>query len=73
MIKQLRTSMSVQKIVDDISQGIAEDKISSLDAMLDFCRLCEVLRSGKLICDWHKSSLKVPESCNVCPTIAKID
>jgi hypothetical protein len=73
MVKQLRASISVQKIVNDIAQGIAEDNISPFDAMLDFCRLCEALRSGKLICDWHKNSLKVPESCNVCPTTIKKD
>lgn len=68
MVKQLENSTSVQTIVDEISQGIAANKTSPLDAMLHFCTLCKTLRSGDLICDWHKGCLDVPESCKVCPT-----
>ncbi len=71
MVKQLEASPSVQAIVNEIAEGIAADKMSPFDAMLQFCRLCEALRSGDLICDWHKSCLMVPESCNVCPPAAK--
>jgi len=71
MVKQLEASPSVQAIVNEIAEGIAADKMSPFDAMLQFCRLCEALRSGDLICDWHKSRLMVPESCNVCPPAAK--
>jgi len=71
MVKQLEESPIVQKLVEEIAEGIAADKISPFDAMLHFCKLCEVLRSGDLICDWHKGCLDVPESCNVCPATAK--
>jgi len=71
MVKQLEDSPSVRAIVDEITEGIAADKISPLDAMLHFCKLCEALRSGDLICDWHKSCLAIPEACNVCPPTAK--
>ena len=71
MVKQLDDSPSVRKIVDEIAEGIATDKTSPLDAMLHFCELCGALRSGDLICDWHKDCLDVPEACNVCPTIKK--
>ena len=71
MVKQLEDSASVRAIVNEIAEGIAADKISTLDAMLQFCRLCEALRSGDMICDWHKSCLAVPDTCNVCPTSAK--
>ncbi len=71
MVKQLEDSPSVRAIVNEIAEGIAADKISPLDAMLQFCRLCEALRSGDMICDWHKSCLDVPDTCNVCPTSAK--
>ena len=67
-VKQLEASPSVQKIVDEIAQGIADDKISPLDAMMQFCKLCEALRSRDIICDWHKACLSVPDGCNVCPT-----
>jgi predicted transcriptional regulator len=71
MVKQLEDSASVLVIVNEIAEGIAADKISPLDAMLQFCRLCEALRSGDMICDWHKNCLDVPDTCNVCPTSAK--
>ena len=71
MVKQLEASPSVRAIVNEIAEGIAADKISPFDAMLHFCKLCEALRCGDMICDWHKGSLTVPESCNVCTTSAK--
>ncbi len=71
MVKQLEASPSVQAIVCEIAEGIAAEKMSPFDAMLQFCKLCEALRSGDLICDWHKGCLMVPESCNVCPTQTK--
>jgi predicted transcriptional regulator len=71
MLKQLEASPSVMAMVDEIAEGITAEKISPFDAMLHFCKLCKALRSGDLICDWHKGSLAVPESCDVCPPTAK--
>ena len=71
MVKQLEASPSVRAIADEIAEGIAADKVSPLDAMLQFCKLCEALRSGDMICEWHKGCLDVPEACDVCPPIAE--
>ncbi|MCW4016377.1 MAG: hypothetical protein NWF06_08410 [Candidatus Bathyarchaeota archaeon] len=71
LVKQLEASPSVQKLVAEIAEGIATDKISPFDAMLHFCKLCEVLRSGDMICDWHKGCLSVPDTCSVCPSTDK--
>jgi predicted transcriptional regulator len=71
MVKQLEDSPSVRATVNEIAEGIAADKISPLDAMLQFCSLCEALRSGDIICDWHRGCLDVPNVCNVCPPSAK--
>ena len=71
MVKQLEASPSIRAIADEIAEGIAAGKVSPLDAMLQFCKLCEALRSGDLICDWHKGYLAVPEACDVCPSAAK--
>ncbi len=73
MVKQLEASSCVQAMVDEIAEGIAADKTAPFDAMLQFCKLCEVLRSGDLICDWHKDCLAVPEACDVCPSVSKKD
>ena len=71
MLKQLEASPSVRAIVDEIAEGIAAEKISPFDAMLQFCKLCEAIRSGDVMSDWHKSLLAVPEACTVCPPTAK--
>jgi predicted transcriptional regulator len=71
MVNQLEASPPAMAMVDEIAEGIAAEKISTFDAMMHFCKLCKVLRSGDLICAWHKGSLLVPESCDVCPPTAK--
>jgi predicted transcriptional regulator len=71
MVKQLQASPSAMVMVDEIAEGIAAGKMSPFDAMLQFCKLCKVLRSGDLICDWHRGSLALPETCDVCPPMAK--
>jgi hypothetical protein len=69
MVKQLEASPSVKNIVDEVAEGIAANKTTPFDAMLLFCKLCGALRSGDLICDWHKACLVIPETCNFCPTV----
>jgi len=71
MLKQLEASSSIKAIVAEIAEGIAAEKISPFDAMLQFCKLCEALRSGDLMSDWHKNLLAVPEVYDVCPPTAK--
>ena len=68
-VKQLEASPSVRTIVDEIAEGIATDKFSPFEAMLQFCKLCKTLRTGDLICDWHKDFITVPEACDTCPTM----
>ena len=71
MVKQLKASSSVRAIVDEIAEGIAANTVSPFDAMLQFCKLCTALRSGDMICDWHKDCLTIPDSCDVCPQTPK--
>jgi hypothetical protein len=71
MVQQLESSASVKPIVDEIAKGIAENKISPLDAMMQFCKLCEALRGGDMICEWHKDCVDLPDACNVCPSTNK--
>lgn len=70
-VKQLEASPSVITIIDEIAEGIATDRFSPFQAMSHFCKLCKTLRTGDLICDWHKSFLTVPEECDICPTLVK--
>jgi predicted transcriptional regulator len=71
MVKQLEASPAIRNIVAEIAEGIASDKLSPFDSMLQFCKLCEALRSGDLIPDWHNKQSGFPEVCNVCPTTTK--
>ncbi len=71
MMEQLEASPTVRAIASEIAEGIAAKEISPLDAMLHFCKLCQILRSGDLICEWHRGNLDLPETCNVCPPIDK--
>jgi predicted transcriptional regulator len=71
MVKQLETSSAIRKIVAEVAEGIATEKLSPFDSMLKFCKLCEALRSGDLMPDWHKNHLNFPEICNVCPPTTK--
>lgn len=71
MVKQLEASSAIKAIVAEIAEGIAAEKLSPFDAMMQFCKLCEALRSGDLMSDWHKNFLAAPEACTVCPPTAK--
>jgi predicted transcriptional regulator len=65
MIKQLEASSTIRAIVTEIAEGISTEKISSFDAMLHFCKLCEALKTGDLPFDLRKSYSDFPEICNV--------
>ncbi len=71
MVKQLEASSAIRAIVAEIAEGIAADKLSPFDAMLQFCKLCEALRSRDQMSDWRKSHLDFPEICNVCSSSSK--
>jgi uncharacterized protein len=66
LVKQLEDAPKVQKIVNELAQGIADEKLSPFDAMLQFCSLCEALRSDDLVCGLHKEMTNLPQSSTVC-------
>jgi len=68
MIKQIENSPSVIKMADEIAEGIAANKISPIDSMLQFCKLCEAIKSGEVQFDGQKELLAISESCNVFTT-----
>ena len=41
------------------------------DSMSKFCTLCMDLRKSDIICDLHHDYAKLPESCEVCPSMAQ--
>jgi predicted transcriptional regulator len=71
MVKQLEDTSAIKAVVAEIAEGIANEKLSPFDSMLQFCKLCAALRSGDLMSEWYKSHLTFRERCNVCPPTAK--
>ena len=69
--KQLEAIPLVQSTANEVARGIADGGISFIDAMLNFCRLCSVLRDQEILCDLHKDFVPLPEACDVCPKIIK--
>jgi len=70
-MRQLETVPQVQSTASEVAQGIANEKISAVDAILSFCNLCIALRTQDLICDLHREFFSLPEPCNICPDISK--
>ena len=71
MLKKLGDSPKIQEIVNDITEGIASDNIGPIDAMLNFCKLCEALKSGNLIPDLNKESTLLNNNCKICKPLKK--
>ena len=69
MLKILGDSPTIQKIVNEIAEGIDSDNIGPIDAMLNFCKLCEALKSGNLIPDLNKESIPLNKNCKICQPI----
>lgn len=67
LLKKLESSPDIRTNVNKIAEGIAGDTIGPFDAMLNFCKLCQVLKSGNLIPDLNKEPLEISKPCRVCP------
>jgi len=70
-MRQLESVPQVQSTASEVAQGIANGKISAVDAMLSFCKLCIALRNQDVICNLHRDFVFLPEPCNICPDISK--
>lgn len=70
-IRQLETVSLVQSTASEVAQGIANGKVSAVEAMTTFCGLCMALRKQGVICDLHRDFISLPEPCNICPDMSK--
>ena len=66
VLKQLESIDSVRFLADQIAARIATQNLSPVEAMLEFCELCKVLRTENVICDIHKRLIVLPETCELC-------
>jgi len=70
-IRQLESVSLVQSTANEVAQGIAKGKVSAIDAMLTFCKLCVALRNQNIICDLHRDFVSLPEGCSICPDLSQ--
>jgi len=71
-LRQLEAIPSIQSAASEIAQGIASNKLSSLDPMLTFCKLCTVLRNKDVVCDLHRTDVSsLPKDCDICEHITE--
>jgi len=68
-MKELEMMPSVRSAANQVASGIANQSLSSFEAMLKFCELCKALRTKDLVCDMHKGFINVPASCDVCRSL----
>lgn len=69
-IRQLESIHSIQSTASEIAYGIATKKLSSLDPMLTFCKLCKVLRNRDVVCDLHHTDVtSLPKDCDICERV----
>ncbi|MCK4953201.1 hypothetical protein KAS14_05400 [Candidatus Bathyarchaeota archaeon] len=52
--KQLENVSKIQSVASEMAQSIANEELSVTDAMLNFCKLCTLLRDQNIICNPHK-------------------
>ena len=66
-MSQLETISKIQSAASEVAQGIANDELTITDTMLNFCKLCTILRDKNIVCTFHKSSISsLPDTCNIC-------
>lgn len=71
-LRQLESIPSIQSAVNDIALGIATKKLSPLDSMLTFCKLCTVLRNRDVVCDLHRTDVaSLPKDCDICERVTE--
>ena len=66
--KQLESVPAIKSVTNEVAQGIATNKLSPIDSMLLFCKLCVVLRKENVICEIHKDLNAIPSGCTSCST-----
>lgn len=71
-MRQLESIPSIQSIASDIAQGIATKKLSQLDSMMTFCKLCTILRNRNVVCDLHRIDVTLlPKDCDICERLTE--
>ena len=70
-VRQLEAIPAVHSVASEVAHGIADGKLSPIDAMLKVCNLCIALRTQEAICNLHRDFVSLPKVCDICPKIYK--
>jgi len=52
-MKQLESIPKIQSVAAEVAKGIANEELSIMDAMTNFCKLCETLKDQNIICHFQ--------------------
>jgi len=63
--KKLLENEHISKEVKGLCKRINNHKISRVELMGEFCRLCKIITSKGLVCDMHNDIYKL-ENCSIC-------
>jgi predicted transcriptional regulator len=66
LIKTLQSIPEVKSITNKMVKDLVNGKVSQLDVLKDFCKLCKSLRAGYTICKMHKNTSSILEFCDIC-------
>jgi predicted transcriptional regulator len=64
--KVFKQNPKLMEMVDELAEGVASGKLSSLDITAEFCRICKHLRSHGLMCDLHRDINPSLTECRIC-------
>ena len=59
------------EMVDDIASKVASGELTSLDMTMEFCRVCQHMRSHGLVCELHREASPIMAGCTMCTNSGK--
>jgi len=66
----LESESKVKKMIENLADALAEDKLSPINFMSAFCEICKTIRAKKMLCSLHKTfdpSFDL-DKCELCST-----
>ena len=66
----LENDEDIEKLIRDVAEALAENKLSSRDMIPKYCEICKTIRAKGLLCELHKAfdpTINI-ETCELCRT-----
>jgi len=65
-VKFLEKDKLINEKISKISSAIAKNEMNSMEATLEICKICKLIRKRGLLCELHKEVYPVIEECDIC-------